>query len=101
MKISQITEIAKHVKAKHKKPKVNKPNLGHQSPHPMQGKMVGETESPGPYFGIKNFEGWMAEKYPALPIKILTDPKYANIVCLLYTSPSPRDRSISRMPSSA
>ena len=24
-----------------------------------------------------------------------------NIVCLLYTSPSPRDRSISRMPSSA
>ena len=80
MKISQITEIAKHVKAKHKKPKVNKPNLGHQSPHPMQGKMVGETESPGPYFGIKNFEGWMAEKYPALPIKILTDPKYANIV---------------------
>ena len=25
----------------------------------------------------------------------------ANLVCLLYTSPSPRDRSLSRMPSSA
>ena len=24
-----------------------------------------------------------------------------NIICLLYTSPSPRDRSVSRMPSSA
>ena len=24
-----------------------------------------------------------------------------DIVCLLYTSPSPRDRSVSRMPSSA
>ena len=24
-----------------------------------------------------------------------------NIICLLYTSPSPRDRSLSRMPSSA
>ena len=27
--------------------------------------------------------------------------KYLNSVCLLYTSPSPRDRSLSRMPSSA
>ena len=42
MKISQITERAKHAKAKDKKPKLNKPNKGHQSPHPMQGKMVGE-----------------------------------------------------------
>jgi len=30
--------------------------------------------------------------------EILTDPSYA---CLLYTSPSPRDLSTSRMPSSA
>jgi len=42
MKITHITERAKHAKAKHKKPKVNKPNKGHESPHPMQGKMVGE-----------------------------------------------------------
>ena len=50
MKITQITERAKHAKAKHKKPKVNKPNLGHESPHPMQGKMVGEApEDTGMY----------------------------------------------------
>ena len=42
MKIAQITERAKHAKAKHKKPKINKPNTSHESPHPMQGKMVGE-----------------------------------------------------------
>ena len=28
-------------------------------------------------------------------------PKYAAIACLLYTSPSPRDKRQSRMPSSA
>ena len=32
------------------------------------------------------------------PATIMTDP---NIACLLYTSPSPRDLSTSRMPSSA
>ena len=31
-------------------------------------------------------------------LEVLTDPSYA---CLLYTSPSPRDRQKSRMPSSA
>ena len=44
----------------------------------------------------------------ALVIKLLRSP-YANAIvedvktdiCLLYTSPSPRDRSLSRMPSSA
>jgi len=50
MRISQITEKrAKHAKAKDKKPKLNKPNLGNESPHPMQGKMVGEKEDTGMY----------------------------------------------------
>ena len=31
----------------------------------------------------------------------ITEPLEQNINCLLYTSPSPRDRSVSRMPSSA
>ena len=31
----------------------------------------------------------------------LQKPSYANIACLLYTSPSPRDKRQSRMPSSA
>ena len=35
--------------------------------------------------------------YQANDVKIIFDPKH----CLLYTSPSPRDRQKSRMPSSA
>ena len=33
--------------------------------------------------------------------KFQTDYIYINTICLLYTSPSPRDRTRSRMPSSA
>ena len=36
---------------------------------------------------------------PAVAIAILLPATYS--ICLLYTSPSPRDRSLSRMPSSA
>ena len=37
------------------------------------------------------------------PASIMTDPDIASktYICLLYTSPSPRDLSTSRMPSSA
>lgn len=42
MKISEV----KVVRAKSKKPKLVKPNKGHQSPHPMQGKLVGEADQP-------------------------------------------------------
>jgi hypothetical protein len=41
-----ISEIAKHVKAKDKKPKLVKPNKGHESPHPLKGKLVGEADQP-------------------------------------------------------
>jgi len=34
---------SKQVKASDKAPKLIKPNTGHESPHPMQGKMVGEN----------------------------------------------------------
>ena len=34
-------------------------------------------------------------------IEISRSIKDSNNICLLYTSPSPRDRSVSRMPSSA
>ena len=45
MKIdSIITEKkSKQAKASAKKPKLVKPNPGHESPHPMQGKLVGEA----------------------------------------------------------
>lgn len=42
MKISEV----KVVRAKSKKPKLIKPNKGHESPHPMQGKLVGEADQP-------------------------------------------------------
>ena len=45
---------------------------------------------------IPYFQNWM-KKYPTL--KSLKDAEYDD--CLLYTSPSPRDRTRSRMPSSA
>ena len=32
---------------------------------------------------------------------LATEKYYKNFICLLYTSPSPRDRTRSRMPSSA
>ena len=34
----------KQVKANSKKPKLIKPNTGHESPHPYQGKLVGEQK---------------------------------------------------------
>ena len=50
------------------------------------------------------------EEYEALAIELATNPEKmqaikdklaSNLTCLLYTSPSPRDRTRSRMPSSA
>ena len=40
--------------------------------------------------------------FVANAVKVTIGPKAKNVViCLLYTSPSPRDRTRSRMPSSA
>jgi len=49
MKINQITEKAKQVKASDSKPAKIKPNLGNESPHPMRGKLVGEDQDTGMY----------------------------------------------------
>ena len=64
------------------------------------------------YVSWRNVEGWVYfvdEEY--LTIEIAVKPKADDLVplhknhhcliCLLYTSPSPRDLSTSRMPSSA
>ena len=40
-------------------------------------------------------------KYPHLAIKVPIGWNELRVICLLYTSPSPRDRQKSRMPSSA
>ena len=46
---------------------------------------------------IKEYKGKMAET----PAEAAKDAEYIFTCCLLYTSPSPRDISGSRMPSSA
>ena len=42
-----------------------------------------------------------AKGAPLLVFILGDDPSSAEMVCLLYTSPSPRDATLSRMPSSA
>ena len=42
MKLNELTK-PNQAKTKDKKPKLQKPSRGHQSPHPMQGKLVGES----------------------------------------------------------
>ena len=51
---------------------------------------IGKLKNPQPEFGV------VREKQQFMP-KMESKP----IACLLYTSPSPRDRTRSRMPSSA
>ena len=58
---------------------------------------------------IKEFvEHWIGVAYsaqdrnnPVVVDPFARDSKYGTITCLLYTSPSPRDGLLSRMPSSA
>lgn len=57
MRLSNFLNEAEQVKAKDKKPKKIKPNKGHESPHPMRGKLVGEgnkPQKPKPYQPNKN-----------------------------------------------
>ena len=45
---------ARHVKTTERKPRMQKPSAGHESPHPYQGRMVGEDDSDdeGPDMGV-------------------------------------------------
>jgi len=56
MKLTDFLNEANQVKAKEKKPKKIKPNKGHESPHPYQGRLVGESkpQKPKPYDPNKN-----------------------------------------------
>ena len=52
--------------------------------------------------GVIKDPSFIADKYPISgEIEVLNDQTEVYTPCLLYTSPSPRDRSLSRMPSSA
>ena len=61
--------------------------------HDIRSEAIKRFESEG--FPTKKLEAW---KYTSL--KSLLNIDY-NLFCLLYTSPSPRDATLSRMPSSA
>ena len=50
--------------------------------------------------GLPN-ECYTSKEYTLIERKKLFEDKWTAIGCLLYTSPSPRDLSTSRMPSSA
>ena len=61
-------------------------------------------------FGINNWIRSFSEKLAQQNVPVLALPLYGRTApnldleysdCLLYTSPSPRDRNVSRMPSSA
>ena len=61
-------------------------------------------ENPGRQ--ISNIGGWQSEDFREFGNTPLTDlilyaVKESHNICLLYTSPSPRDNRVSRMPSSA
>ena len=64
------------------------------SPWPALGKLI--SFFPGIYLNSKS-EHLILDKLAYWPAVIL----FFLYACLLYTSPSPRDRSVSRMPSSA
>ena len=83
----------------------------HQLPHP-----VSEVGSERNFYDRYFFNGYSKKEdfyfaavlclYPNLNIMdasftLAVDGKQHNISCLLYTSPSPRDTALSRMPSSA
>ena len=53
--------------------------------------------APGQKLISESIESMLREKNMSNPLALLTGPT----ICLLYTSPSPRDRQKSRMPSSA
>ena len=63
--------------------------------------MWSKTASPVPPLGPRRMTkpGIALEDLPVIDLVVISHNHYDH--CLLYTSPSPRDRSLSRMPSSA
>ena len=61
------------------------------------------VQFPIKHYGLEEILTYGAFSYPiAFLITDLANRSYGKLIaCLLYTSPSPRDRSLSRMPSSA
>ena len=54
-----------------------------------------------PDIGEGVVEGEIVEWHVAVGDSVSEDDALVDVICLLYTSPSPRDATLSRMPSSA
>ena len=89
---SGIGTVAKEI-VLHTAHRYNYFNVGAAINHPDNGKLLDLSQDANTHLGIKDAE-----------VKVLGSSGYGNpdtFTCLLYTSPSPRDRQKSRMPSSA
>ena len=68
-------------------------------PNPIGNNMI---QGPGLWIGsMFQTEGTGAGKKTRSTLSMYIRPRLKGTICLLYTSPSPRDRTRSRMPSSA
>ena len=91
-------------KIEKKEPKpVLKVGVTDQSENNLQKEMVSYYKIPVDYEIKGNFLGYIKFKRAVSKQKKMLnfDKETISVVCLLYTSPSPRDLSTSRMPSSA
>ena len=67
----------------------------------VEGVWVSAKSIPGRAFYFETYLPEYAAMYDKLPISAFVSRPETPDPCLLYTSPSPRDRQKSRMPSSA
>ena len=65
----------------------------------LKGEATPEVQGAASSMKEKDVKKFASTKHKGLPEKKVTKESFND--CLLYTSPSPRDRSVSRMPSSA
>ena len=61
----------------------------------------GRSENVDPIVEMAKSNGVTFKIVPVEKMNRLTKKNHQGVICLLYTSPSPRDRTRSRMPSSA
>ena len=66
-----------------------------------QFSVLGANIQTGENNTIYSGETWGFPNYSVDDTKVIYDMAYQGTTCLLYTSPSPRDATLSRMPSSA
>ena len=66
---------------------------------PLRRLIVGISGASGVIYGVRALE--VLKAIPDIETHLVLSAAAKRTLCLLYTSPSPRDRTRSRMPSSA